>query len=323
MYPGGPPRRPYDVTAHTLPLLMGVDVQYVEHAPAGGAGAGFGGGNSPDPSLAAADTDAWFEVNRIWAAGGRGLAGYEDRRFRPRPAHRLGQYARPRVGLYHSFVPNSDEGWTRWLLDHFGFAYRSVTNPVVQAGSLRRDFDVLVFPDQRPPVMERGFAPGAMPDEFTGGLGEQGAEALRRFAAEGGTLVFLNSATGYALAHLGIPAEDVVRGAGSSEFYSPGSLLNVKLDSAQPLALGLPAEIAIWSEHSPAWQTRGTVVARYPDANLLASGWLLGEKYIAGRAALVEARVGPGRVVLFGMQPQFRAQSYQAFKLFFNALLDY
>jgi glutamine amidotransferase-like uncharacterized protein len=63
-------------------------------------------------------------------------------------------------------------------------------------------------------------------------------------------------------------------------------------------------------------------VARYPDAQILASGWLLGEKLLAGRAALVDARVGQGHVILFGMRPQYRGQSYQAFKLFFNALVE-
>ena len=48
---------------------------------------------------------------------------------------------------------------------------------------------------------------------------------------------------------------------------------------------------------------------------------LLGAKYLESRAALVDVQSGEGHIILFGMRPQFRAQSYQAFKLFFNSLL--
>jgi hypothetical protein len=87
----------------------------------------------------------------------------------------------------------------------------------------------------------------------------------------------------------------------------------------------LPENIAIWSEESPAWEvpagSKDSIVIRYPDDHLLASGWLLGESYIKGRAALIDVPIGKGRAVLFGMRPQYRAQSYQAFKLFFNSLV--
>jgi hypothetical protein len=62
-------------------------------------------------------------------------------------------------------------------------------------------------------------------------------------------------------------------------------------------------------------------VANYPESGVLASGWLLGEKLVAKRSALIDARMGSGHVVLFGFRPQYRAQSYQAFKLLFNALV--
>ena len=59
----------------------------------------------------------------------------------------------------------------------------------------------------------------------------------------------------------------------------------------------------------------------YPAGNVLASGWLLGERYLANRAALVDIATGSGHVVLFGMRPQYRGQSYQTFKLLFNSLV--
>ena len=97
--------------------------------------------------------------------------------------------------------------------------------------------------------------------------------------------------------------------------------LRVRLNRGSPLTLGLPEEIAIWSEQSPAFDSAASSVASYPPSGVLASGWLLGENLLAGQSALVDVKAGAGHVLLFGMRPQYRAQSYQAYKLFFNALL--
>ena len=63
-------------------------------------------------------------------------------------------------------------------------------------------------------------------------------------------------------------------------------------------------------------------VARYADKDLLLSGWLEGGDVIAGRAAVVQAAVGAGRVVLLGFRVQHRGQSLATFRLLFNALLS-
>ena len=322
-YPGGPPVRPYDVTAHTLPLLMGVDVVALDKPWAGVITREHFSGDGHPENFSAADTDAWLTINRVWKSGGavwRDPVSGDFAVSQKGPAWK--QLRRPRIGLYKSFIPNIDEGWTRWLLEQFEFAYTNVGNKDVQSGDLRQRFDVLVFPDQPLQELISGYSKGAMPPEFIGGLGDAGAEALREFASRGGTLVFLNRATAYATQVFGVKAKNVLDGVSNHDFYAPGSLLNVTLESGSALTLGLPREIAIWSEQSPAWETSAGAIARYPDTQILASGWLLGEKLLAGRAALVDTRLGNGHVILFGMRPQYRGQSYQAFKLFFNALLD-
>src|SRR5882762_1183052 len=62
------------------------------------------------------------------------------------------------------------------------------------------------------------------------------------------------------------------------------------------------------------------VVPRYPSTNVIASGWLKGEELMAGRAAVVSIDMSPGKVVLFGLRPQHRAQTHATFPLLFNAL---
>jgi hypothetical protein len=325
LYPGGPPKRPYDVTAHTLPLLFGVDVKFVDQAPKGLTEESrmlmrfkF----RPAQMYKGSDTDGWMAANDAWSKG------------QPVWRNNAGDFAltnqgsgwrevrRPRIGVYKSFNANMDEGWTRWLLEEFGFGFSSLRNADIQAGALRTKFDTIVFADEPSRVIENGHAAGSMPPEFTGGLGEKGAEALREFTAAAGTLVFLNRASAYAIDHLGVKAKNVLANVAPKDFYCPGSLLNVRLDMNSPLTRGLPADIAIWDEGSPAWETTETSVAKFVDKNLLASGWLLGENRIAGKTALIDAKSGSGRIILFGMRPQYRAQSYLTFKLFFNALTN-
>ena len=61
-------------------------------------------------------------------------------------------------------------------------------------------------------------------------------------------------------------------------------------------------------------------VVSFAAHDLLASGWVSGEKQVLGKHALVNARYGKGHVVLFGFRPQFRGQSYGAFKFLLNAI---
>jgi glutamine amidotransferase-like uncharacterized protein len=117
----------------------------------------------------------------------------------------------------------------------------------------------------------------------------------------------------------------VLAGLKTSEFYCPGSILRVEASAPNhALLAGMPSAFDAYFTHSSAFeiQDKSQVqeLARYASSNVLRSGWLLGEKYLAGRTALAEAKLGQGRVVLFGFRPQHRAQTWGTFGLVFNAL---
>jgi hypothetical protein len=327
-YPGGPPKRPYDVTAQTLPLLMGVQVDTIEKPfEAQLEPATVFPVNIDKPRkvgvLPGSDLEAWRILAAAWqnspgifrdpASGDFYLIEPQDTSLKMIP--------KPRIGLYKSNVPNIDEGWTRWLLDKFGIPYSTV-DPGSFIEHINERIDVVIFPDQSPEVMTNGFRPGSMPQQFLGGLGD--GKIVKDFVTKGGTAIFLNQASNWAVDSLGLNVKNVVQGLSNTEYYSPGSILNNVIDTKSPLGLGLPENIHIWSEGSPAWDVpegAGTVIARYPSKDVLASGWLLGEKYLAGKASIVDVPLGSGHVILFGMRPQYRGQSYQTFKIFFNAFL--
>ena len=374
-WPGGPPQRPYDVTAHTLPLLMGVEVvkadapfvaaleklDAVPIAPGSiepGRGRFFALDHKNAELVALGRllragvpvrwaTAAFLDRGRNFRPGT--LLVPENARARLEPmARELGFVAspvnaagpslllrKPRVGVYQSYVPSMDEGWTRFVFEkQVGVDYETLHDKDVRAGALRGRFDAIVLPDQSRRAMVGGNPPGSMPPEYVGGLGKEGVQSLKAFVEEGGTLVALDSASEMPIADFPLPVTDVLAGfnrdergdeaagdQGAKDFYCPGAILATEVELvASPLAHGLEAT-PVWFEDSPAFETKtGTVLARYPLTNPLLSGWLLGDKYLRGKAALVEVSLGTGRVVLFGFRPQYRAQSWATYVPLLNAL---
>ena len=265
------------------------------------------------------------------AVRGLGLkVGALDDGTPPPDAMHLGQ---PRVALYHGWGGNADEGWTRFVLEQFEFPYERLHDADVQADGLGA-YDVIVLPDASYNRMLTGLSSPQAPPEYTGGMTPTGVSNLYEFVERGGTLVALDSATELPLVDFGLPLRDVTTGRQTSEFYVPGTLLEIVVDPTHPVAYGMPARAAAFFARSPAFAVEGStddaeagdasgdfrVVARYPDTGLLQSGWVLGEQVLAGRAAVVEARVGQGRVVLVGFRTQHRGQPHGTFKLLFNAL---
>ncbi|MDQ3816667.1 MAG: ThuA domain-containing protein [Acidobacteriota bacterium] len=186
----------------------------------------------------------------------------------------------------------------------------------------------IIIPDQPPRTILEGYRKGTMPEEFTGGLGLEGVKALREFVEEGGTLILLNRASDFAIEQFKLPVRDITAGLPRTEFYVPGSILRVELDTSHPITRGMPKESIAWAEESPVFELTETpdaahvrVIASYPKtADPLLSGWLLGGERIKGKAALVEVTMGKGRIYLFGFRPQYRGQSLATYPLLFNAI---
>ena len=243
------------------------------------------------------------------------------------PGSQLARLAPPRVALYRGWGSNADEGWTRFVLDAFEFPYVSLCDADLRENRLAQ-YDVIVLPDASYQRMLTGLATEAAPPEFTGGMTPRGVSHLYEFVERGGTLVTLDSASELPIIDFGLPIRDVTAGHADADFYVPGTLLALEVDPTHPVGYGMPPQTAAFFARSPAFGVPDTsagddaiaVVARYPQTDLLRSGWLLGEDVLADRAAVVEAKVGRGRVVLVGFRAQHRGQPHGTFKLLFNAL---
>jgi len=345
---------PYDVTGWTLPMQMGVTtIMVVEPvssetraalkkidrvAPIAGKVEGSGpvfafshnsnaSMKSVNDILNAGGTVSFSKSDAMIYAGGNAASilknnGVDARSVNDMPAAFAAK--KIRVGLYEPWAGNIDEGWTKWILEQFHFPFTVMHNDDVQAGHLRSKFDSILIAEMSARQIVDGMQPGTVPGRYSGGIGDEGVEALREFVEQGGTLVALGNASQFAIDRFSLLVTNVVAGLRSDEFFCSGALLRADVKE-HPVTAGMPPQADLLFERNEAFDTkpgfRGTVLASYiANRNPLRSGYLIGPEKIEGKAAALDVVMGQGHVILIGFRTQWRGQSHGTYKLMFNAL---
>ena len=265
-----------------------------------------------------------------------------------RPSGMTYKLIKPRIGLWDQYGGSMPSGHVRWLLEQYEFDFERVFPMGLDAGNLKAKYDVLLFPDGGIPESDTagggfgGRQPGAneIPEEFRNQLGRVSIKStlpkLKEFAEAGGVIVAFGGSAVLG-EKLGLPVSDhlvEVAQDGSekplpgTKFYIPGSIMQVAVDNTNPLAFGFEKKVDVFFDNSPVMELAPNAtlvgvkpVAWFDSKSSLRSGWAWGQHYLDGGTAVVEAKLGKGKVFLFGPEITFRAQPHGTFKFLFNSIL--
>ncbi|HKJ02133.1 MAG TPA: M14 metallopeptidase family protein, partial [Longimicrobiales bacterium] len=250
-----------------------------------------------------------------------------------------------RVGLWDQYGGSMPSGWTRWLFEQYEIPYDVVYAPELDQGGFDQKYDVLVFEDGAIPeerggnamarFFGRGPDPSTVPEEYRAQLGrvtpDKTVPNLLNFVKGGGTLLAVGSSTSIA-GYAGLPVSDHMVGDDgrplpSSRYYIPSSLLDVRIDNSQPLAYGMPDHATVMFDNSPVFTLEPgaaaagvTRVGWFDSKTPLVSGWAWGQDHLDGGTAVMDVKLGQGRMFLFGPLIKKRAQPHGTFKLLFNGV---
>jgi hypothetical protein len=267
---------------------------------------------------------------------------------------------KPRIGLYQPWSGSMDEGWTRWLLVQYGFEFVTL-RPEDFRLPLADKVDVVILaedariPIAAAPTSGRGEAAGAAAGggraeptavapggrsqagrgggpgrvtrpEYAYALTPSDLQGFEAFVRGGGTLVALGGASRFAIQQFKLPVKNIVEGLRPEEFFLRGSIVGVLTDTTHQVMAGMAETSPVFVDGSPVFEPQvgftGTILAKYRETGSpLLSGYLIGEKYVQGKAAALDVELDRGHVVLLGFRPQWRAQSFGAFRVVFNSAL--
>jgi hypothetical protein len=313
--------------------------------------AGKTSGSGPALALDPAQNNAYRAINRAWKSGaavqfanGRYLVtGLSEAQqsdlvtslalIAERTTATGSAVKKPRIGLFRPWSGSMDEGWTRWVLEQYGFEYVTL-RPADFKSPLTGKVDVVILADDARLPIEgaaggrgggRGGGASVRP-EYADRLSPADLAAFEQFVRGGGTVVCLNSASTFAIQQFKLPVKNVVAGLRSDDFFLHGTIVEVITDPSQQVMAGMLEKAPVFGDNSPVFETqdgfKGTVLAKYRDTGSpLLSGYLIGEKYLNGKAAALDVQLDAGHVILLGFRPEWRGQPFGTFKVLFNAAL--
>jgi hypothetical protein len=248
-----------------------------------------------------------------------------------------------RIALWDTYGGSMASGWVRLLMEQYHFAVQVVYSQDIDKGDLESKYDAIIFVTRAIPAKGTG---GGGADiysiyaEFRGWLGKISAEKsvpqIRKFIEAGGQVITIGSSANLAY-HLNLPVKSLLtemtasgqeKALPAEKYYIPGSILRISLDSTQAATWGMASQADVYFDSSPVFKiapeaaAKGTVkpLAWFSTNKPLRSGWAWGQAYLQDGISAFEASIGKGRLVAFGPEITFRAQSQGTFKLLFNQL---
>jgi hypothetical protein len=251
-----------------------------------------------------------------------------------------------RIALWDQYGGSMPSGHTRWLLEQFEFPFDVVYSKTLDAGNLASKYDVIVLPSGAVPTSDRASGrrgndsdESEVPAEYRDQLGRvtvaKTVPQLRQFIEAGGTVVAVGTSANLG-EDLGLPITNaltertsggVERSLPADKFYVPGSLLRVQVDTTQAISYGMPRDVDVFFNNSPAFRLGSDAAAKgvrpiawFPNATPLRSGWAWGQNYLDGAVEAAEVKMGKGTLYLFAPEITFRAQPHGTFKWLFNGI---
>ncbi len=264
-----------------------------------------------------------------------------------RPAGEALELEPVKIGLWDRYGGSMPSGWTRMILEDFEFDFDVLFPPDFDTGDLSQ-YDVLLFEDGAiPPVGAAGGAgrgggfrgrmpdPEDIPEEYRRRMGAITADVtiprLLDYVRGGGTIVAIGTSTALA-EHAGLPVSNHLvdeegRPLPREKYFTPGSILEMKVEHVSPLADGFGDRVDVLFSHSPTFRLAPDAEANgvrrvgwFDTPNPLKSGWAWGAHYLENGVGALEADYGAGKIFLFGPKITFRSQSHGTFGFLFNGI---